>query len=252
MKGERRLLKKLNFDLDDDEERRVDKHVAKIVTAADRSKDFMAITRAGPDAPLRGDEAAAAAEAKKRQHRRVQSSGRSGLVCIAALLVLLCVGGLIALIIWAAVSSSDAASTTTTTTVAPVSVGTTGDVATEAPAATLPVVSGGGGDPIVELTLLCNHVLTGDDEGYCLAVFSYDNPSGEVVTVLHGADNYIEPGPHNRGQPEVFAAGTRFGGAAVRWNCASHLHARWTLTSGGASSVATAPRTHLECPPLPL
>lgn len=103
----------------------------------------------------------------------------------------------------------------------------------------------------IELTFLCNVRF---QNGTCRAVFGYDNPSDALVTIPVGANNFIEPGPPNRGQRETFKDGFHFGGATFLWNCNVHVQARWTLRSGvqGDASVAIAPNASVECPPVPI
>jgi len=109
-----------------------------------------------------------------------------------------------------------------------------------------------GSQPLVELSFVCNHQFDeGERAGKCLAVFSVDNPSGDVVSVEVGANNYVSPGALNLGQPTSFAAGTRYGGASFEWDCTTHMHARWTLRTGGGTTTATAPRAHKDCPKVP-
>jgi len=110
----------------------------------------------------------------------------------------------------------------------------------------------GSGAPTVEVSFLCNHVLTGADAGFCLAVFSYDNPSGSPVAVPIGANNYMQPGPLASSHPTTFVAGTRYGAVTSRWDCVGAATAYWVVRSGAGVSVAAAPRAHHECPPLPL
>lgn len=234
-----------DFDLSDEEERKIKKRSVKVITVANRSNDYQAVSRVDP--PYGAEEADDGVPPPVKSTKR--SAPPTALRYLCGIIICLACVGLIVCVIVAAANSA-AAATTTTTAVATTTVATTAAPPTAPPPP--PVSVSEDGAPAVELTFLCNHVLQGDDDGYCLAVFSFDNPSGEVVQVPIGANNFVEPGPHDRGQLETFAAGTRFGGAAIRWNCVEHLHARWTLRSGDGTSVATAPRTHLECPPLPL
>jgi len=95
-------------------------------------------------------------------------------------------------------------------------------------------------------------VLTGADDGFCLAVFSYDNPTGEPVNVPIGADNYMTGGPLGSAHPTTFVAGTRYGAVTSRWHCEDETSIAWVLRSGDGVSVAAASAAHVECPPLPI
>jgi hypothetical protein len=101
----------------------------------------------------------------------------------------------------------------------------------------------------VEVTFLCNWPFP---NGTCLGVFSYNNPNGATVGVPIGANNYVEPGPADRGQKALFYPGLNYGAAAFLWNCEAHEQARWVLRSGGGVSAATAPQGLVECPEIPL
>lgn len=141
-------------------------------------------------------------------------------------------------------SSSDTTSAAITSTILAIT--------TAAPGTPAPASEPSGLLPIpIELSFLCNVRF---QNGTCRAVFGYDNPSDAFVTIPVGANNFIEPGPPNRGQREVFKPGFHFGGATFLWNCNIHVQARWTLRSGvqGDASVAIAPNASVTCPPVPI
>ena len=239
---------KLDFDLSDDERARLHPRAREpqhIVTPNDRSIDFAAVTRAN------GDGTPEVYTKKERRDRSVPSSGFR--YCCGLLLVLVCIGAIVGVIIAATNASSDDEQTTTTTMSTEITA--TAPSAVTTPPPTLAIGGGDDGvdiDPLVELTFLCNHQFTdGPHAGLCMAIFSVDNPSGDVVEVEVGANNFVEPGEIDVGQQTVFAAGSRFGGAAFQWDCTANSAARWTLRTGGGTSVATAPNHHVECPAVP-
>jgi hypothetical protein len=208
-----------------------------VVTPANRSKDYSVASRVEEAEPL------------LKSGAEEGGSRTRTYVCCAILLILITIGVVVAAIVLSHSNHNDDTTTTTmvVTTTAPV---------VSVPDATEPAnkeeqqVEEGQGQ--VSLQFLCNHVLEGNQAGNCLAVFSYDNPSGEVVNVERGSNNFVEPGPQDVGQTTTFAAGQRFGGASFKWNCQTHTQARWTVRSGSGVSVATAPQTHIDCPPLPI
>lgn len=116
-------------------------------------------------------------------------------------------------------------------------------VTTEVP----PFVNSATIDPLVSLQFLCNVPF---NNGTCRAIFSYTNTLVAALDVPVGVNNYVGPGPANRHQRTHFKSGTHTGGATFLWNCVSHLHAQWTLRTGGGVSVASAPRSLVACPSL--
>lgn len=108
------------------------------------------------------------------------------------------------------------------------------------------------GTPAIEVSFVCNHVLTGVDAGFCLGVFSYNNPTGSPITVPIGANNYMTPGPIASSHPTHFVAGLRYGAVTSRWRCSVATSLSWVVRSGDGVSVATTSAAHHECPPLPL
>jgi len=231
----------LDFDLSDDERRKVRKLEREplIVTSNDRAADYVSVSRADDDVPP-----------VKRRASTPPSGWRfcCGIACLALIVVAIVIA-----VVCATNTNSEVPPP-------PPMMNTTGVAPTAAP--TLPVsndddvVVGGGDDddvpPTVALTFLCNHRFEeGTRAGRCMAIFSVDNPSGDLVEVPVGANNFVEPGPADRNQPTAFAVGARFGGASFEWDCTEHFAARWTLRTGGGTSVATAPRTHVDCPSVP-
>ena len=216
-----------------------------VVTTANRSKDFSVASRVEEAEPLLKS---------GTQHL----SGRSKTyICCAVVLTMVIVGVVVAAIAISTSNNHDDNSTNDDDDSITTMIATTTVPMAAVPDATEPATkeeqhAEDGGTGQVSLQFLCNHVLEGNQAGNCLAVFSYDNPSGEVVNVERGANNFVEPGPQDIGQTSTFAAGQRFGGASFKWNCETHTQARWTVRSGGGVSVATAPQTHIDCPPLPL
>lgn len=171
---------------------------------------------------------------------------------IGGCFVVLCLATVVTIVVLALTGHFDKTPTPSPTPAppGPVAVTTTHVSTTLAPATSAPADSSLLLVPI-ELVFRCNVRF---ENGTCRAVFDYETPSNVAVSVPIGADNYIEPGPPNRGQRELFKAGYHFGGATFLWNCAAHVQARWTLRSAvdGGSSVAIAPNTHVECPPVPV
>jgi len=233
-------MKGVGLDFDTDKKART-RGPVHVVTASNRDPKFTTYKRSAADeesALLLPSGARPGAGTKNRTY-----------VCAAICCCLVIIGAATVAVVLAVDHTTESGSTTQAENVATTTAMTT--------AVTAPQVSEPGDTPQpiiaqVSLNFLCNHVLEGADAGQCLSVFSYDNPSGDVMHVPHGANNYVLPGPKSRGQTTAFSAGQRFGGASFKWDCQAHTQARWTLRSGGGVSVATAPRTHIECPPLPM
>jgi len=228
------MKRTLDFDLSDDDRR--------VVTVANKSKDYVAVSsvdRVGYK--LSGPEKKTADGTAPRIPR-----------ILLALLCLILITVVIIVIVVVATNSSDSTTTTTTTMMMTTTMMTTAaPPTTQAPAPPAINVEDTG-VPLVELTFLCNHRFDeGPRAGRCISVFSVDNPSGDVVHVDYGANNFVEPGEPNVGQPVSFAAGNRYGGASFEWDCTTHLYARWVLRSGTGTSTATAQRAPVECQPIP-
>ena len=226
------MKRTLDFDLSDNDRR--------VVTAADKSTDYVAISRA--------------AELKTAKSRAKPETAPYRLLMVVVCCVLLVIV-VVSIVIAANANSSsgDDDDDTSSSMLAPTMMPPPSTLVptTEAPAPPVIAVDDTG-VPLVELTFLCNHHFDeGLRAGLCMAVFSVDNPSGDVVHVDYGANNYVEPGDPNVGQPVSFAAGNRYGGASFQWNCTEHLYARWILRSGTGTSSATAQRAHVECQPIP-
>ena len=226
--------KKYNFEQtrDDEKERTALRaETYKVITAEKTSSDYQAYT--AKTGPKEGQKAAAP---PKSPSYRLCLALICGVVCITVIVLAIFLG--------------INAGSSTSPTPAPPMVSTTltpGPIATEGPEVESAL---NATDPVVVITLRCNHAF---GNGTCVAVFNYDNPTGSALVVEAGANNLVEPGAEDVGQTQLFAAGSFFGGASFVWDCAAHLHARWTLRAeGGAASVATAPHTHLACPPLPM
>ena len=170
-----------------------------------RSFDFATAKRrtafsGADDEPLLGgddDERKKAAPPRRRTGVIVLIS----VVLLALIVLLVCVFTLPAA---TPATVTTAATTTAATTVAPPTT----------PAPTTVLVT--SGTPSVDISFACNHVLSGADAGFCLALFSYDNPTGEPITVPIGANNYMLPGPLAVNHPTQFVAGTRFGAVTSR------------------------------------
>jgi hypothetical protein len=122
------------------------------------------------------------------------------------------------------------------------------------PMATAGALDESSGTPDVVVTSLCNHVLEGADEGFCVAVFSWDNSAGAPVAVPIGADNYMVPGPLADDHPTIFAPSLWYGAVSSRWRCGDGGSASltWVLRTDAGVSVATTSAAHRECPDLPV
>ena len=124
--------------------------------------------------------------------------------------------------------------TTTTTTQPPATVGET------------PV------HPVdISISSVCN-VPFGN--GTCRAVFSYENAQDYPVAIAVGENNHVSPGWQDRGQPQIFASGLRYGAVSFLWDCATNSHVHWTLRSGlsNALTMASASSYAVDCPALPI
>jgi len=205
--------------------------------------------------PLKLTDIDAKVEEKRKQRERLQDEKigqgcectplRAGIVGFFCLLLAV---GVILGVYFATrptmdMSSSNATSIASATTASST---TTASTATEAPV----LITTGA--PAIEISFVCNHVLTGADAGFCLGVFSYNNPTGESITVPIGANNYMTPGPLAPSHPTNFVAGLRYGAVTSRWHCNVATSLSWIVRSGDGVSVATTSAAHHECPPLPL
>jgi len=199
--------------------------------------------------PLKSTDIDAKVEEKRKQLKRLQDEkmGHSFectplCVGIVSFLCFLLIVGAILGVYFATRPTMDMSSSNTTTAA----------TTTTASTATEPPVLITTGAPAVEVSFVCNHVLTGADAGFCLGVFSYNNPTGEPITVPIGANNYMTPGPLASSHPTNFVAGLRYGAVTSRWHCNVATSLSWIVRSGDGVSVATTSAAHHECPPLPL
>lgn len=102
----------------------------------------------------------------------------------------------------------------------------------------------------ISINLLCNKPF---GNGTCRAVFTYENTLAVPVAIEVGEGNRVTPGWPDRGQPQIFAPGLRYGAATFLWDCASNAHVHWVVRSGLSGMIATASASAyaLECPGLP-
>lgn len=224
--GDRKPL--LSYDIDDDayEKLRRDVRRERVIddTSQFHSDDFAAVSR-GPKANGNGNDSSS-------------NRTRNAFIAICVVIILVVVGVVIGLAVHAHHQNQQ--------TPSPPEPAPTTPPVDEPGSVEIPP---SGGEASIDLTFLCNVPFP---NGTCRAVFGYENGAVEPLEVDAGSNNKIEPGPHDRGQRTQFDAGTRFGGATFLWNCATHSHAKWTLITAGIASVATAPHTHVACPPLPI
>jgi hypothetical protein len=128
---------------------------------------------------------------------------------------------------------------------------TTATATTAAPTAAPNSSSVTLGTPDVFVTALCKQELPGvNNSGQCLAVFTYDNPTGDPVSVPVGTNNDISPGPAGDSWPTTFAAGLWYGAVAHEVPCSEEV--TWTLRTGSGVSTASTSAGETACGPLPL
>lgn len=133
-------------------------------------------------------------------------------------------------------------STTTTATTAVTTTATTSGSEATLPPAII-------GSPDIVVSTVCKQALPGSPNT-CLAVFSYDNPTGSPMTIPVGANNLLSSGAPTGEWPTIFAAGTWYGAVAHQVACNESV--TWTVTSGSGSSSATAAAGETSCPAIPV
>ena len=227
-----------------------------VITPEKRSSDFASTRLRSPYSASGDDEKTSSEEWERRALLKKTGNGREfakengGKICCGLVVFFVCVAFWVLLGLQLSGNLINPTTTTTTTAVMTTTASTTTGISPPGPTAGPMVVA--SGSPAVDVTFLCKHVLDGADAGFCLAIFSYDNPSGEAIEVPIGANNYMTPGPLADDHPTTFVAGTRYGAVTSRWNCADELSIAWVLRTGDGTSVAAAAATQVDCPPLPI
>ena len=213
-----------------------------VITANDRAPEYRSLltSRVEPETPAdrQAREARERREALDKEKRQQQKRGSTVVVVVIVIVVVVAIVAAIAV----CVSQSQAAPTQVIDVPAP----TTAAIVVQPTAA-----PGSSGTPDVDVSVVCNAPLSGEDLGLCLGIFSYDNPSGDAVDVVLGANNIIMPEPLATSQPIHFVSGTRFGAVTAKWNCTEHSSLSWLLRSGDGVSVATTSAAIIpSCPSL--
>lgn len=102
----------------------------------------------------------------------------------------------------------------------------------------------------ISIELLCNVPFS---NGTCLVVFTYDNALSVPVAIEVGERNLVTPGWPDRGQPQLFAPGERYGGVSFLWDCTDNTRVHWVVRSGASNMIASASASAyaVECPEVP-
>ena len=102
----------------------------------------------------------------------------------------------------------------------------------------------------ISIELLCNVPFS---NGTCLAVFTYDNALSVPIAIEVGERNLVTPGWPDRGQPQLFAPGERYGGVSFLWDCTDNTRVHWVVRSGASNMIASASASAyaVECPEVP-